>query len=126
MTIIDAELEALALSRAFTLLAAAVDPKATKARLDNLLLQIDAVVKAQAKLDADRAEHDRAVAFEKASADEHEKRNRAREVSVAIAERNLAEREQALIAKLNESRPPRYPYDPNISGTLTREPYTDA
>jgi hypothetical protein len=67
----------------------------------------------------------RTMAIEKSAADEQEKRIRAREVSVAIAERNLAEREQSLIVKLNESRPPHFPHDPNLFGSITREPYTD-
>jgi hypothetical protein len=107
------------------LIALLADSKATAKRIDELRKLEERTAAAQVKLDGDRAEYARTVAIEKSAADEQEKRIRAREVAVAIAERGLVAREQALIAKLNESRPPRYPYDPNLSGTITREPYTD-
>jgi hypothetical protein len=111
--------------RAFTLLAVVTDAPGCKARLTELQKQIAAAAKAQAQLDGDRDAHDRAAATAEADMIAREAAVRKREVDVSIAERDLFAREQALIAKLNESRPPRYPFDPNLSGTITREP-TDA
>jgi hypothetical protein len=107
------------------LIALLADSKASAKRIDELRKLEERTAAAQVKLDGDRAEYARTMAIEKSAADEQEKRIRAREVSVAIAERNLAEREQSLIVKLNESRPPHFPHDPNLFGSITREPYTD-
>jgi hypothetical protein len=56
-------------SAAIALIGLAVDPKACAARLTYLQKQLDAVAKAQAKLDADREQHAAAVAAAKAALD---------------------------------------------------------
>jgi hypothetical protein len=87
MSIIDVELEALALSRAFTLLAAAADPKSTKARLQQIT---DAMAEHAATRDAVKqsiASHEADLA-RLAGLD-------ARDAQLTAAERDLLQREQA-------------------------------
>lgn len=103
---------------ALALLAAAADVPGTKARLAELAKQIAAAERALTKLAADTAEHERKTAAETAAMDEREQELRQRHVAVSIAERAVDERAQ----RYADALPPRYPHDPNIFGTLTREP----
>ena len=100
------------------LVALLADSKATLKRIDQLQKLESEIAKAQAKLDADRATHDRAVATAEAEMIAREAAVRKREVEVSIHERDLAAREKIIA----DARPPRYPHDPNMFGTLTREP----
>jgi hypothetical protein len=102
-----------------SLIALIVDPKACAARLADLQRTIAAAAKAQAELNVERDEFDRRAAAEKAAAVARDTKLRAREAAVEIAERDILARQK----NLADARPPRYPFDPNISGTLTREPY---
>jgi hypothetical protein len=110
------------------LIALIVSPKDCAARLAELQKQIATTAKAQAKFDSEKATHDRAASAAEADMIAREQAIRKREVDVAIRERDLAAREQALIAKLNESRPARFEFDPNMGpgamshSGLTREP----
>jgi hypothetical protein len=101
-----------------SLIALVTDAKACGKRLDELRKTIEQAEAAQAKLTADREEFSQRAAAKTAAADEREKRIRAREVAVGIAERDILAREKALA----DAKPPRYPHDPNIFGTLVREP----
>jgi hypothetical protein len=108
------------------LIALVADPKACAVRLAELQKQADAAATAQRQLSGARSTHEAAIARAKAAmdereaaADEREKKLRRREVAVGIAERDIAEREKAIAA----SRPPRYPQDPNMFGSIVREPY---
>jgi hypothetical protein len=107
-----------------SLIALIGDAKACARRLAELQATIDAAEKAQAQLDADR----RAVAADKAAADEREKTLREREVKVAIGEHNLAKGQQELAAGRRELAP-KLAFDPNFGpgsvgpSGLTREPY---
>jgi hypothetical protein len=83
-------------SAAIALIGMVVDPKATSARLAELQKQVEKATAAQAKLDSDRAAHERTAAADKVSAAEREKTLRDREVAVAIKERNIAAREKAM------------------------------
>jgi chromosome segregation ATPase len=108
---------------AFAVLAAAADVPGCKARLTELKKQLDAVEKASARLDADLAAHERAVAEATAASDEREQKLRDREVKVAFAERDIAAREKVIA----DARPPRFSDDPNLGlggrshSGLTRE-----
>jgi hypothetical protein len=106
---------------AFALLAAAADVKGFEARIMRLKKLSEQVAAEQAKLDADRAAHARKLEADTAEMDEREQKLRARHLAVSIAEREVNEARERYAAAL----PPRYPHDPNIFGTLTREPYTD-
>ncbi len=97
------------------------DSKATLKRIDQLQKLETEIAKAQAKLDADRAMHDRAVTTATREIDEREAKLRKREVDVAIHERDLAAREKVIA----DARPPRYPSDPNLFGSIVQEPYTN-
>jgi hypothetical protein len=111
---------------AFALLAAASDAPGCKARVAELRKQLDAIEKAQAQLDADRA----ATAADKAAADEREKSLREREAKVTLAERTLAAGQQQLAAD-RRAMAPRPGFDPNFGpgsmgpGGMTREAYSE-
>jgi hypothetical protein len=107
-----------AFSAVTSLIALVTDAKACGKRLDELRKAIEQADAAQADLKAARDEFGRHAAAETAAADAREAKLRAREVAVAIAERDLVRREQAIA----DAKPPRYPHDPNLFGTLTREP----
>jgi hypothetical protein len=100
------------------LIALITDAKGCAKRLAELQQQIVAAAAAQSQLGAERDEFDRRSAAEKAAADARETKLRAREVAVGIAERDILAREKIIA----DATPPRYPFDPNIFGTLTREP----
>jgi hypothetical protein len=101
-----------------------VDAKARSKRLAELQAATDAATKAQAKLDADRETHARAVA----TADEREKALRDREVKVAIAERALVAGQQELAAA-RRAMAPHPGFNPNLvpgsmgPGGITRDEY---
>ena len=84
-----------------SLIALVTDAKACGKRLTELQQQIDAAAKAQAQaqLAAERDEFGRHAAAETTAADAREKKLRAREVAVAIAERDLVQREQAIVLR---------------------------
>jgi hypothetical protein len=109
------------------LVALITDAKACGKRLDELKKLGDEVAKSQAKLDTDRAEHERASTTRTREFDEREAKLRDREVKVIIAERNLLERQQEIAA----ARPPRFSDDPNMGpggkswSGLTREEYRE-
>ncbi len=90
------------------LVALLADSKATLKRIDQLQKFESEIAKEQAKLDADRATHDRAVAAAEAEMIAREAALRKREVEVSIHERDLAAREKVIA----DARPPRYPSDP--------------
>jgi peptidoglycan hydrolase CwlO-like protein len=95
-----------------SLIALVSDPKAASQRLSALEKQLDAVTKAQEKLAADRAAHDRA----RAELEAREHRLREREAAAGIAEGRLAAREKAIAAV----RPPRFTADPTgAPGTIS-------
>jgi hypothetical protein len=102
---------------AFALLAAAADVKGFEARITRLKKLSEQVAADQATLDTARLEHDRKVAADTAELAEREAALRKRQVAVSIAEREVNERAQRFAADL----PPRY-HDPNLFGTITREP----
>jgi putative heme degradation protein len=101
------------------LVALITDVKACAKRLDELRATIDAAEKAQAQLAADRAEHERRVAVDTAELAERDGAVRKRHLAATILEREVNERAQRFAADL----PPRYPHDPNLFGTITREPH---
>jgi hypothetical protein len=100
------------------LIALVTDAKACAKRLSELRAQIELATGAQVKLDADRLEHAQKVAADTAELAGREAVLRKRHVAVSIREREAGEREQ----RFADALPPRYPHDPNLFGTLTREP----
>jgi hypothetical protein len=97
---------------AFALLAAAADVKGCEARITKLKKLSEQVAAAQAKLETERATHDRKVVADTAAMDERELKLRDREIKARLQESNLKEREQRLAAE----QPERYPPNPNFFG----------
>jgi hypothetical protein len=90
------------------LIAIVADPKACAKRLADLRAQIDAATAAQAKLDADRLEHDRKVAADTAALAKREAALRMHQAELMGREAAMAE--TARIRGLPES----FPLDPNL------------
>jgi septal ring factor EnvC (AmiA/AmiB activator) len=103
------DIETLALSRAFVLLAIAADPKGTKARLEQIATASAELARAQAKLETERAEHARKVAADTAAMDEREQKLRARAVDLMVRENAMAE-----TAKIRGLSDDRFHLDPNL------------
>jgi septal ring factor EnvC (AmiA/AmiB activator) len=103
--------------RALTLLAVIADAPGCKARLAELQEQVTAAAKAQAKLEAERAEYDWHVAATKAELHEREQALRSRQVKLAADEAMLRETQ-----KFYADRLPLRPHDANLFGSITREP----
>jgi alkylation response protein AidB-like acyl-CoA dehydrogenase len=106
------------------LIALVTDAKASGKRLSELQALEERIAKTQAKLDADRAEHDRVVTTSRAELDERDAKLRKREVDVMIRDNALREAQRILDA----SKPPRFHDDANLGpggrsySGLTREP----
>jgi hypothetical protein len=94
------------------------DPDGCAKRIRELQKLGDQLAKAQTKLATDTAEFERKTAAETAAMDEREAALRKRHVAVSIREREADERAQ----RYADALPPRYPHDPNLFGTITREP----
>jgi hypothetical protein len=100
-------------------------PAAFKAKLSELRRTIERAETATAKLEAASRAHDQKIAADRAEMATREQRVRDREVAVAIAERNLGEREKIIA----DAKPQRYRDDPNLGpggrshSGLTREPH---
>jgi hypothetical protein len=101
------------------LIALITDAKACGKRLADLQAQMGTVTVSQAKLETERAEHDKKVAAETAEFAEREAAVRKREVAVAFAERDVNERAQRFAAE----QPDRYPPSPNFFGSIRQEPH---
>jgi hypothetical protein len=95
-----------------------VDAKACAKRVDELAKLSAETATAQANLETERAAHDRKATADTAELAEREVALRKRQVAVSIAEREVNERAQ----RYADALPPRYPHDPNLFGTITREP----
>jgi hypothetical protein len=94
--------DAATFAAALSLLAAAADVPATRARIHSLQKATDAAVNAQAKLAAEREALDRKVTADTAALDERERAIRAREVKLAAGEGALRNRETALASRNEE------------------------
>jgi hypothetical protein len=95
------------------------DPDAHAKRMTDLRKLGDQVAKGQARLETERAEHDKKVAADTAGLAEREAAVRKREVAVAFAEREVNERAQRFAAE----QPDRYPPSPNFFGSIRQEPH---
>ena len=100
------------------LIALVTDAKACAKRLDELQRQIEAAAKAQAKLEADREQHERSVAAAKAALDAREAALRKREVEAMIRSNALDDRAARLEADGKPWRPERVE---TLGNGLTRE-----
>jgi hypothetical protein len=87
---------------ALSLLAAAADVPATRARIHSLQKAADAAVNAEAKLAAERTAFDEKVAADTAALDAREKALRARAERLAAAESTLAHRERIAAERADE------------------------
>jgi hypothetical protein len=84
---------------AFNLIALAADPREFKKKLQGLHRALTAVDEGMARLAADRAEHDRAIAAERAELAAERDALMKRRVDVHQAEASLAERREYIIKK---------------------------
>jgi hypothetical protein len=95
------------------------DPDGCAKRMTELRKLGEQVAKSQAKLETERAAHDRKAAADTAELAEREVVLRKRQVAVSIAEREVNERAQRYAAE----QPERYPPDPNFFGSIRQEPH---
>jgi septal ring factor EnvC (AmiA/AmiB activator) len=106
---------------ALSLLAAAADVPATRARIHSLQKATDAAVNAQAKLAAERTAFDEKVTAARAELAEREKAVCAREVKVAAAEGLLVHRERVLAERADERDRRNGRFEPVGPGGVVRD-----
>jgi hypothetical protein len=98
----------------------ASDPSACKARIDGLRRAIDKAEAAEARLAERTARHDEKVARDRDELGEREQKVRQREIKVLDREARVAT-DLATIERVKADLRSKH-HDPNVFGTLTREP----
>src|ERR1700730_15575511 len=102
------------------LIALATNPSATRARLEKLQKAIDKAVEAEQRLTERTARHDEKVARDREELEERSQKVRKREVDIHAREAKLAA-DQQILERVKADLRARH-HDPNLFGTLSREP----